>query len=163
MKYLLIVFLLITGSMANDPVSHCKAEKAKLKPKCKTLICDFLEKTKPQIKEVDTEELDKMINSNENFHLIDLRDTLQFERGRIVYGNLINIDRAHIEMKIEDEIKDKNASIVLYCCTGRRSALTAKTLQDMGYTNVKSYSDGMVEWAAKGKPVMTEYGIMKLQ
>lgn len=163
MKYILLVMIITFNCFANESIAHCKEEKAKIKPACKTMICEFINKTKLEISEVNTEELVQIIhNKKENFYLVDLRDAVQFERGRILYDNLINIDRGHVEMKIEDEIKDKNANIILYCCTGRRSALTAKTLQEMGYKNVRSYSGGMIDWASKGNPISTEYGVMRL-
>jgi rhodanese-related sulfurtransferase len=49
----------------------------------------------------------------------------------------------------------EDRDIVLYCGTGGRSALAAKTLTDMGYRNVKSMDGGIVAWSTAGLPVVT--------
>jgi rhodanese-related sulfurtransferase len=45
---------------------------------------------------------------------------------------------------------DKNAKIVLYCRTDRMSNIAAKTLVNLGYTNVWVLEDGMIEWRKAG-------------
>ena len=45
---------------------------------------------------------------------------------------------------------DKNAKIVLYCRSGRMSAIAAKALVKQGYTNIWDLAGGMVEWEAAG-------------
>ena len=45
---------------------------------------------------------------------------------------------------------DKNAKIVLYCRSGRMSAIAAQALAEQGYTNVWDIPGGMVEWEAAG-------------
>ena len=47
---------------------------------------------------------------------------------------------------------DFNASLVLYCGGGFRSALAADNLQKMGYTNVASMDGGVRDWRARGYP-----------
>ncbi|HEY1755066.1 MAG TPA: rhodanese-like domain-containing protein, partial [Bryobacteraceae bacterium] len=46
------------------------------------------------------------------------------------------MSRGVIERDIETEIPEKSTTMVLYCGGGYRSALTAASLQKMGYTNV---------------------------
>ena len=41
---------------------------------------------------------------------------------------------------------DPSKRIVLYCGTGGRSTLAAKTLQDMGFTDVVSLAGGFAAW-----------------
>jgi rhodanese-related sulfurtransferase len=57
-----------------------------------------------------------------------------------------------MERDIEKLIPDYNASIVLYCGGGYRSALAAVNIQKMGYTNVLSMAGGIREWREKGLP-----------
>lgn len=128
----------------------------------KELSKAFLKKTHLEIKELKPKDLHQMIVKNEEFHLIDLRNEKQFERGSIDYKNLVNIDRGYLEFKIEEAVKNKDAKIVLYCCTGKRSAISAKILQDMGYTNVYSLGGGLSDWVDEKLPLMTQYGVMKL-
>jgi len=58
-----------------------------------------------------------------------------------------------IERDIEERVPDKSAELILYCGGGFRSALSADTLQKMGYTNVSSMAGGWRAWQAANAPV----------
>jgi rhodanese-related sulfurtransferase len=49
---------------------------------------------------------------------------------------------------------DKGAKIVVYCRTGRESAVAAQTLIDLGYTNIENLAGGMTAWTASGRPLV---------
>jgi rhodanese-related sulfurtransferase len=53
-----------------------------------------------------------------------------------------------LEFKIDkiEELADKSATVIVYCATGKRSALSANAMQIMGYTNVLSVSGGYQAW-----------------
>jgi len=46
--------------------------------------------------------------------------------------------------------KDRDAEIVVYCRTGRMSALAQRELRGLGYTRVFDLSGGMKDWARRG-------------
>jgi rhodanese-related sulfurtransferase len=48
---------------------------------------------------------------------------------------------------------DESKKLVLYCASGGRSTLAAKTLMDMGYTNVCHIAGGFSAWNEAGGPV----------
>ena len=47
-----------------------------------------------------------------------------------------HLSRAHFESRVEDVLPDKDAEVVVYCATGVRSVFAARTLQELGYSNV---------------------------
>ena len=46
--------------------------------------------------------------------------------------------------------QDKAARVVLYCMSGRMSAIASETMVNLGYTNVLNLKEGMREWRQKG-------------
>lgn len=94
--------------------------------------------------------------------LIDIREAPEFNQGHI--PNAIWSPRGLLEFEIHglvartatsSDIDPEDRHIVLYCGTGGRSALAAKTLNDMGYRNVLSMDGGIIAWSTAGLPVVT--------
>ena len=109
--------------------------------------------------QMETKELYKLIKDDvEDFYIVDIREPDQVGHGEIFHLNLVTITRGYLEFKIENQIKNKKSRIVVYCCTGKRGTLAAKTLNDMGYTNVSSLKGGIRQWVADGYPLDTVYG-----
>ena len=91
--------------------------------------------------------------------LIDIREPAEYARGHIP-GALL-IPRGLLEFDIIPALEKRaggaleDCDIVLYCGTGGRSALAAKSLDDMGFTNVRSMDGGIVAWAEARLPIDT--------
>ena len=97
-------------------------------------------------------------NDAKTFHLVDIREKCQTQRGEIFYVDSCTIPRGYLEFDMPKCVPDKNKTIVLYCCTGKRSELAAETLEKMGYTDVYSLEGGTKAWVNDGKPLTTEFG-----
>ncbi len=87
--------------------------------------------------------------------LIDIRtiDEIQNMNGQIDANQNINIPRGWLEFRVQRVALDRDIPIVVYCGGGLRSPLAAETLQKMGYTNVKNYSEGFFGWKKSGLPI----------
>ena len=115
-------------------------------------------------KQMETKTLAKLIKEDvEDLYIVDIREPDQVGHGEIFHLNLVTITRGYLEFKIEKEIPNKNARIVVYCCTGKRGTLAAKTLNNMGYTNVYSLKGGIRKWVSEGQALDTVYGEMFLK
>jgi rhodanese-related sulfurtransferase len=102
------------------------------------------------VREISAEEVADRIAKGETFALIDVREESEFAKGRIKSAR--HIGRGILERDIEKAFPDLDADVVLYCGGGYRSALSAESLQKMGYRNVKSMAGGWRGWNEKGLP-----------
>lgn len=85
--------------------------------------------------------------------LVDVRETVERERDGAIPGS-VHAPRGLLEFQADPESPAHNEAlqpdrqIILYCGTGGRSALAAKTLLDMGYEDVSSLGGGYAAWRA---------------
>ena len=82
---------------------------------------------------------------------LDVRTEKEYKKGHI--PGAVNLPRGKLEFKIDKEIPDKNASVVVYCKTDDRSSLATYTLVRMGYKNLKNMDGGWMAWAKAGYQV----------
>ena len=89
------------------------------------------------------EELQNKLNAKENFVLLDVRTQEEFDAGHIPTAILLPYDE--INLKAATVLPDKEKEIVLYCRSGRRSAIAKKALVELGYKDVKDFG-GISKW-----------------
>jgi len=104
-----------------------------------------------RVRETDIAAIWARITRGEKFHLIDVREDNEWERGHL--PGATHLAKGIIERDIENLIPDPNTEIVLYCGGGFRSALAADALGRMGYTNVISMDGGYRGWLEAGHPI----------
>ena len=106
---------------------------------------------KSRVRENTPEDVRRKQEAGDQFHLIDVREDNEWERGRA--KGAIHLGKGIIERDIEKAIPDHQSEIVLYCGGGYRSALAADALQRMGYKNVISMDGGWKRWVELEYPV----------
>ena len=89
------------------------------------------------------QELQNKLNAKENFVLLDVRTQEEFDAGHIPTAILLPYDE--INLKAATVLPDKEKEIVLYCRSGRRSAIAKKALVELGYKDVKDFG-GISRW-----------------
>jgi phage shock protein E len=67
---------------------------------------------------------------------IDVRTAEEYQQGHVDVA--VNILHTEIATKINNVTSDKDATIYLYCRSGRRASIAEKALEDLGYTQVKN-------------------------
>jgi glyoxylase-like metal-dependent hydrolase (beta-lactamase superfamily II)/rhodanese-related sulfurtransferase len=107
------------------------------------------------ITNIDTAALQKLLKDNPKIEMLDVRSANEIDiiGGYIDADESVNITRGWLEFDIGSHVKTKDTPIVVYCGTNQRSPLAAKTLMEMGYTNVRNYTDGYNNWKALGLPI----------
>jgi len=112
-------------------------------------------KAEQQTDSITTAELMKMIDEELEMVLIDIRTTDEVRNmgGTIEAPQNHVIPRGWLEFRAPGVALSKDTPIVVYCGAGIRSPLAAKSLQDMGYTNVKHYPPGFIGWRKEGLAV----------
>ena len=89
------------------------------------------------------QELQNKLNAKENFVLLDVRTQEEFNAGHIAGAILLPYDE--INVKAATVLPDKEKEIVLYCRSGRRSAIAKKALVELGYKDVEDFG-GINRW-----------------
>jgi molybdopterin/thiamine biosynthesis adenylyltransferase/rhodanese-related sulfurtransferase len=109
---------------------------------------DLLSAAKSIITEVDTATAQTQIAAG-GVTVLDVREPDEYAEGALV--GALHIPRGHLEAQIEGRILDKESPVVVYCAGGVRSAFAAKTLAELGYTNVLSMAGGYGKWKDEGR------------
>lgn len=86
---------------------------------------------------------------NKSFALINVHTPYAGEIGRT--DLFIPFDQ--VEANRSKLPADRSARLVVYCRSGAMSAIAARTLVQLGYTDVWNLDGGMVAWADAGSPV----------
>ncbi len=86
---------------------------------CSTSKADF---------NISKEETLKKIIAEDNYLIVDVRTVEEYKEGHVVNALLLPYD------EIDESVAlDKKKTIIVYCRSGRRSAIAAKQLKNMGY------------------------------
>ena len=102
------------------------------------------------IPEVAPAALQSRLEGGEQIVLIDVREPDEFARGKI--PGAYTIPRGVLEMQVDGRLP-REATVVLYCGAGARSALACKSLTEMGFDNVENLQGGWTAWLNSGLPV----------
>jgi molybdopterin/thiamine biosynthesis adenylyltransferase/rhodanese-related sulfurtransferase len=109
---------------------------------------DLLKATKAEIREVDTAAADEL-RKQPGAVVLDVREPDEYAQGAI--PGAVHIPRGTLESSIEMRIPDHDTKLVVHCAGGVRSAFAAKTLTELGYTDVVSVDGGFNRWKDEGR------------
>ena len=109
---------------------------------------DYLAATKQQIREETAQEAAERLAVEPRPVVLDVRERDEYEQG-LIPGS-IHIPRGNLETRIESRVPDRSTPLIIYCASGTRSAYAAKTLSELGYTDVVSMAGGFSGWKQNG-------------
>lgn len=93
--------------------------------------------------QITAEEAKAIIDSEEDYVILDVRTQEEFDEGHI--PGAVLIPDYDIAERAETELTDKEQTILVYCRSGNRSKDASAILADLGYTNVKEFG-GIRDW-----------------
>lgn len=113
---------------------------------------DLVVAAKQTVQEISVEQALSAIQSCDL--LIDVREADEYLTGHL--PGATHLSRGMLEFKLAGNPKwqARDMRIVLYCKTSGRAALCAKSLTEMGYTDVHSIAGGVDAWQAAGHAVI---------
>ena len=132
------------------------------KPEQPAGLMDFVRAAKSCITEINPAELKAKMDAREDLLIVDVRESAEFEHGRIEGAHLV--PRGIIEAAADTSYPKhypplsgaREQQIVVYCATSGRSAMAAAVLQMMGFKNVLNLAGGIAGWEAQGLPLVRE-------
>ena len=127
------------------------------------MAMSFIQMAEEAMAEVDgisVEQVQKRLKEDSNALLIDVRDAADIPSTGVPAGGAnislgmlpIRADRELPEEWLDTRLQDRSCQIITTCFAGMMSAIGAKVLKDMGFTNVCYMEGGMDAWNKAGLP-----------
>ena len=112
---------------------------------------DLLGNAREVIPEVEPAEVAPRVADGTGPLIIDVRETSEWDQGHL--PGAVHIPRGFLESRVAGSAPEHDQEILVSCASGQRSLLAAKTLADMGFTNVSSLAGGFARWKQNNHPV----------
>ena len=94
-------------------------------------------------KQITAMEAKQIMDTEKEYIIIDARTEEEFAQGHI--KDAILIPEYEVADRAKSELPNKDALILVYCRSGRRSKIASEELVKLGYTNVKEFG-GIIDW-----------------
>jgi molybdopterin/thiamine biosynthesis adenylyltransferase/rhodanese-related sulfurtransferase len=116
---------------------------------------EIMEEARREIPEASIDEVRARLAREPGLTVLDVREREEYREGHL--EGAISLPRGFLEMRVEETVPDKHAPVVAYCAGGTRSLIAARTLREMGYTNVASMSGGFTAWKNAGLAFVSDH------
>lgn len=113
----------------------------------------------PKVRQLSVDALRQAQQAGKTAVLLDVRSREEFDVSHLRQAHW-TADLKQALLVLKDSPKD--ATIIVYCSVGLRSAYLAQQLQERGYSNVSNLEGSLFEWANAGLPVYRGDEIVKL-
>lgn len=109
---------------------------------------DLLDAARQTVREITPDEVHRRLGDAGDRVVLDVREREEFDQGYVPGAR--HLSKGNLEMQIEARVPDRSTPVTLYCASGNRSLLAARSLQEMGYADVESMAGGFGAWKARG-------------
>jgi glyoxylase-like metal-dependent hydrolase (beta-lactamase superfamily II)/rhodanese-related sulfurtransferase len=112
-------------------------------------VAQFLSEATQKVPFTAMSELSTQLGARpNNLIVLDVREKDAFAAGRIPGAK--HLPRGQLELRVNEELPDPTARIVVYCEVGKISTLAAATLRELGFTRATALDGGMKAWREGG-------------
>ena len=115
----------------------------------------IMEEARRDVPEVSVEDVRQRLTRDGKATVLDVREKEEYREGHL--QGAVSLPRGFLGMRVEETVPDRQAPIIAYCGGGTRSLIAARTLKEMGYTNVVSMSGGYTAWKNAGLPFVQDH------
>jgi rhodanese-related sulfurtransferase len=145
-----------------DPIRHPCSQATPQEPTIMPITKGFRALVDEAMAQVTTYSVEQVRNrlADPSVQIVDIRDVRELSAGTVV--GAFHAPRGMLEFWVDPAspyhkplFADESKEFILFCGAGWRSALAAKTLQDMGMSNVAHIDGGYAEWVQQGAPTET--------
>ena len=109
---------------------------------------ELMDEAREAVPEVTVDDVKVRLENGQRPVLLDVREREEYREGHL--EGALALPRGFMEMRVEEAVPDKSAPVVAYCAGGVRSLIAARTLKEMGYTDVSSMAGGYTAWKNAG-------------
>jgi rhodanese-related sulfurtransferase len=122
-------------------------------------VTDLVVQARAQVATIDLAKFKVGFDAHTLGLIIDVREPSEYASGHV--PGALNIPRGLIEFRVWSHVGfpdklDLNTRITLYCGSGARAALAAKSLEDLKFRNVTAADMRFEDWVKAGYPLVTE-------
>jgi rhodanese-related sulfurtransferase len=126
-------------------------------PSFPPIVTEKVKEVRKSIKTIDMAGFRKVVDNPMGALVVDVREPNEYTAGHV--PGAINVPRGLIEFQIWKHVgfpdkTDTAKQMYLYCATGGRCSFAAKSLQDLGFTNVVAVTMVLADWAKAGHPLV---------
>jgi adenylyltransferase/sulfurtransferase len=122
---------------------------------------ELVEQARREVPEVAPQKLRARLAHDGACQVLDVREPEEVAQG--VLPEAVLIPRGFLELQVESAIPDRSTPITVYCASGVRSLLAARTLRGMGYSDVASLQGGFNAWKDQGLPFTVPHSFTQEQ
>lgn len=120
----------------------------------------MVDEAKAEVQGISAEEAQQHMQSDPNTLIVDVREPEGIQSTGAIPGSknvplgvlAIKADQELPEQMRDQELQDRSRPVITTCALGGQAALAAKTLKEMGFTNVSYIEGGFKGWADAGLP-----------
>ena len=120
-----------------------------------TTYKQIMDEARRLVPEVSVEDVRGRVGKTNGPTVLDVREKDEYRDGHL--DGAISLPRGFLEMRVEETVPDKGTPMIAYCAGGTRSLIAARTLKEMGYTNVVSMAGGFAAWKNAGMPFVQDH------